>query len=209
MVYRSDSLNFPRSEAVSFEFAGDRNYVQGSDLYLCAAEHAQRLLPTPLDSAAAFAAFYRLTDRFATMVVHDGVAAPRLDGAFAIMRFWDGSRSFWFRFIEGELAVTGRYPYDENRIDGVVENGKIRGSSEYPPIKTLVSLTKKLHQSTLPDAAGRWLFTRLELQRALPMKGAGPLEVQLVSNWNNRITKSTVSADGAPIGSIGFSLVPA
>lgn len=77
----------------------------------------------------------------------------------------------------------------------------------YRPIEIVVSMTKMLHLRLLPAVAGRWIFTRLNLNRMFQLADTSTLSVVLRDKLYGRLTRSEIRADVSLIGSIYFSLV--
>jgi hypothetical protein len=113
--------------------------------------------------------------------------------------------------VETDEPITERYEYPESEIiEKCFVNGKtvkIDSETPYSAIEVLVAINKHLHLSIFPDAAGKWFFTRLELDRLLQGQDASGFELELVKNMHNRLTKSEILSDGQRIGHIFFSIV--
>ncbi|WP_150048056.1 MULTISPECIES: hypothetical protein [Methylomonas] len=102
-------------------------------------------------------------------------------------------------------------PYDEERVTSQcrIEGDGIWliGESPFSFIETLVSMNKYLHQQLFPDAVGKWIFTRIDLDQESDAQSG--LALLLKHNLNYRLTKSEILLDGKRLGDIYFSLVAA
>ena len=123
-----------------------------------------------------------------------------------------GSRAAFGWLVESERKVDCQVAYDE---DSIAENCTFSNDSAlilrdlgYRPIEIAVSMTKMLHIRFLPAATGRWIFTKLDLNRMLQPAHASTLKVVLRDKLYGRLTRSEIQAEDGAIGSIYFSLVP-
>lgn len=113
--------------------------------------------------------------------------------------------------MESDRPVTRRVPYDEDRILELCkleqDTISINVDSGFLPIETAVCMTKHLHLSRLPKADGRWIFTKLDLNRLFESSDSSTMRIALKEDLYGRLTKSEISVSGNNIGSIYFSLV--
>ena len=70
-------------------------------------------------------------------------------------------------------------------------------------------MTKHLHVELYPGGSGKWIVTRLDLDRLLRSEDGGALEVTLERNLHHRLTRARVVAGAQQIGHIYFSRVAA
>lgn len=194
---------------VDLRFKGDRTYLHGTDVYEAAVSCLRERWPK-IDGRCRFA-FHRITGQPLMALCEpfsQGVTRP--ESCVAEMHVTGSSRqaSVWFVPCEGE--VTGRYPYDEDQVvaDCVVVGNRLALGS-VPKAKTIeivVAMTKRLHNSIAKPEIGRWLFTRLDLQRVLRPEDADGLSVTLATPARSAITRSNVQTKAGNLGSIYFSV---
>lgn len=194
-----------------FRYKGGRDYVHGTDMYNTIVERISAANPEVAGGTF-------------TMTIHDIVRgqcqlaysdwtdqASKPENSKVEFSFASGATRIIGWLMETAEAVTERYEYPESEIiqkcfvDG--KTVKIDGETPYSAIEVLVAINKHLHLSVLPNAAGKWFFTRLELDRLLRPEDASRFRLELVKNMHNRLTKSEILSDGQRIGHIFFSIV--
>lgn len=114
--------------------------------------------------------------------------------------------------VETDDEITQRLPYPEEEI--TVHSRVDEGHSvmmldrvPYRPIEILVAITKHLHYRSYPETSGKWVFTRLDLDRFLVDEDGGQLAVSLQKSIGTRLTQSEIRSGDAKIGKIYFSMV--
>jgi hypothetical protein len=149
----------------------------------------------------------------------------------AVIASWmSGDQRGWLG--ETDEPVMGRYEYDEpllERAHGILTCdmgncawvAKPDIAIQYKPIEVLVSLNKVLHYRMFPNA-GKWYFTRLELDRPLEPSDTAALKVLYEHMLAGRFTRAMVGIQKTwlstgpgqsewtatePIGTIGFAAV--
>lgn len=195
------------SKKLNFEFKGDRDYIHGTDLFNeLASRYGYKI------SAISF-------------TVHDFVTNPCcllyesktkseidvLEGIKARASFdLDGEKRY-IGLVEGPPENGARYDYDESLITKatVIDGDTIRLTSESPYsfIETIVAMNKHYLQNRFEDVAGKWIFTRLELDHVQDARNE--LSIVFRHNMNFRLTKSDVLINDKKVGEIYFSLLRA
>lgn len=194
---------------VALCFKGDRTYLHGTDVYTSAVAMLHGRWPD-VDGRCRFT-FHRLARKPLTAWM-DSFSAGRMrpGGCVAEMHVTgrNAAVSIWFTERDGEVAC--RYAYDEDAVvrDSVVAGSRIvmtRAPSN-APIEVLVALTKRLHYALLTPAGGRWLLTRLDLQRLLREDDRAAMSVTMIGTPRVTLTRSEIAVGGQPLGSIFFSV---
>ena len=196
---------------LSICFKGERDYLQGGDIYNAVTEG----LASHYGSIDRFhLAFHGFLKTLPELRVADGEAGrlwPTDIAAAVRFECASGARHGWL--LATGQPVTCRFPFDEDAIRRHCRisssTNAIRTHTPYSPIEVAVAMTKHLHNALLPQAAGRWIFTRLEMGRLLRPADSDGLDITLRDNMHNRLTKSEIRAHGEPIGFIFFSLLVA
>ncbi len=192
---------------IELAYKGTRTYLHGTDMYNSIVEFFSALRPQhlggPLKMVMHEFARNQVDLRFSVGVEH----CPKPENAcleFSLAEDISG----WLS--ESDRPVRTSRPYPEAEIvAGSYINGQTIVAGEGAPftaIEVLVSLTKRLHSTLRPGAAG-WAFTRLELLRPLGDGDKGSLQVELVHALGNRLTKSVVRVGDLSLGHIYFSAV--
>jgi len=193
---------------LNLSFKGNRDYLHGTDMYNSIVEIAARQNTPIAGHRLAIHAFARSQCELTMFASGEPLATP----AHLVADFsFDTAPGR----VTGFLSETGaevkiRYPYEEERIDALCKTsgGQIRigGDSGYSPIEVIVTMTKHLHNSALTQPSGKWVFTKLELSRALRADDAKQTAIVLLHNFNNRLTKSQILSGDEAIGHVYFSL---
>jgi len=190
-------------------FKGDRNYLQGADIYNFICENIPNFVIRNIR-----APFRLIIHRFAHNQCDMLLSLPeevvnKPDNFFAELIFSSsrGRISGWL--VETERSVTCRNPYNEEKIEKLCivtdQSIRIKGDSGYSPIEVAVCMTKQLHYILYPSK-DLWIFTRLELNRMFHPNDAHCMQILLKHNFKNLLTKSDISVKSEVIGRIYFSL---
>lgn len=193
---------------VEFQFKGARNYIQGPDLF-----NAMMDLGYPLEDL-----------RNIRFLAHQFVSSPvceiysttdkeelsRIPDIHARCQLEAGGVPYWIALRP--LAFEGpgkRGDYDE---ESLIASCRWQGEticltrhSPFTFIETVVSMNKHMHQRLFPDAAGKWIFTRVDLDAGCAEREH--LELHFRHNMNYRLTRSEILANGQKLGDLYFSLV--
>ncbi len=202
---------------LTMSFKGTRDYLQGADIFNAMTQALAAALPIDAQGATAvFLAIHALAHRQCDLQLSENGDDPHarpeeaLVAQFGMLCRGQEVRAW---LTESERPVSSRLPYREETIAAATAlRDKIIvhvGDSPYTPAEVLVAMTKLLHSALLPLPAGRWILSKLELA-ALPLPPAvDGVQVELLHNLNNRLTKSAITMKGAALGYIFFSRVPA
>lgn len=197
---------------LSLQFKGSRDYLHGTDFYEAIVNAAAA--EKGLAETAVKLSIHHLSRRQVSLHWQEGQAARPSDAAVVFRLAAPGGAApveGWLS--ETEATVDGRYPYNEDEAvsPALVEGETIAFAQEtpYKPIEILVAMTKRLHYTIMPISAGKWMFTRLDLDRRLRKQDTGALTVRLANRLGQRLTKSEVQVSGRRIGDIYFSVVQA
>lgn len=192
---------------IELAYKGTRTYLHGTDMYNSIVEFFSALRPQhlggPLKMVMHEFARNQVDLRFSVGVER----CPKPEKAcleFSLAEDISG----WLSESDRPVITSRPYP-EEEIVAGSYINGQtiVAGAClPFTAIEVLVSLTKRLHSTLRPGAAG-WAFTRLELLRPLRDGDKGSLQVELVHALGNRLTKSVVRVGDLPLGHIYFSAV--
>ncbi len=197
-------------QMLKFRYKGKREYVHGPCMYK---EISELIAPRINQSPGVFKMAMHALIRHQCRIIFGEVGEPLPSVAHPSAEFSFSGREKgllgWL--VETDEPVVDRYPYPEDDIVKVshVEDKIIKIHQEVPfhPIEVLVAINKHLLLMLFPNAKGKWLFTRLELNRLLREDDKTKFEVRLAQNFAFRMTKSLVIVDGGIIGHIYFSQV--
>jgi len=196
-------------QRLDLAFKGERTYLHGTDMYnaildFLGARHGRDGI-SGLDVS-----FHRMARR--AVDLHDA-PCPEAGQPVAVCAYRAGTDVRRIYLYESGDEVQGRRPYDEASLvagmdtDRATLSGVWPGPSPYSDVEVWVALTKGLHQRVLPDLRGQWLFARGQFPRVRRESGPGERRLRIVSNFQNRLTRTTLHHDGQDAGVIYFSLV--
>jgi len=193
---------------VKFQYKGSRSYIQGPDIFNV--------------MIAGFPEGGLLALRFS---VHGFVLSPSCDlyesfckedlnfvsDIRARCQFEHYGKMHYLALAEAPNSslANERYAYDEDQIVSISShNGEEIQLNERSPftfIETVVAMNKYHHQMLFPNASGKWVFTRIDLQHDCHVKEN--IHLVFKNNMSFRLTKSDVLVNGEKVGDIYFSLV--
>jgi len=188
-----------------FRFKGDRNYVHGTDLFNGLVTHFGTCsLKNIRFSIHSFIAV--LGCRLSVVDVDEQLEPAEVSCVLEA----DGHEYALSIQADPELdAPLERYDYDETAITSLCVLGEdaltLEGESPHSFIETIVSMNKHMHQQLFPEAKGKWIFTKLELDAYEDVRNQ--LRLHLKHNFSFKLTKTEILADGVSLGHIYFSLV--
>lgn len=188
-------------ERLNVSFKGERDYIQGGDIFNAINERVGTMSPFGWVSHLAFRSFCRNDCELhwnnpgsEYQLVAQGTAC-----------FSDGDRQFWI--IETDEEAAGRRPFDEDKLvaPALSEQNSIelRERSEYTPIEEVIALTKRLSYELASDVEGKWVFGQLDLKNPLPQEYSS-LRISRTSIIGNRFSVNAIEINGAHLGDIRF-----
>lgn len=180
-------------------YLGDRNYVHGTTI-------VERVL-TELKPG------FPLDIRFQSPILGavDARMAPNEKPNVAVAFERDGQRVLYGLFDAGHGVLDNRRSFDERGIAACLTVGERCVGSPHDSSASLIArvvvMKKALMARMFPAARGKWWFAGLWLD-AWPA-GAARVDVEFDGGTGTRLVRSTIRADGDPIGKIFFSLTEA
>jgi len=193
---------------IEFQFKGARNYIHGTDMFTT-------MLSGHTDTVIS-------NIRFA---VHDFVYSPvcqlhvtetkealnDIQDIRARCQFDSNATKCWVALTQAnDNNVLGRrYDYDEKQLISLcrIEQNivSLTQLSPFTFIESIVAMNKQMHQQMFPEAVGKWVFTRIELN--VFCNERENLALHFKHNMNYRLTKTDILVDGVKVGDLYFSLV--
>lgn len=185
-----------------FEFKGERNYVQGGDIFNALSTVAQQSFG---GGFVALLAFRSIARRQCVLAFENPASMAAV--ATGSIRAGDGqTHPFWL--FEREEELVGRYPFDEEaivrRTEVSIHDRSIRllPDGSVTLIEYVIALTKRLNYLLSPDIDGKWLFGQLNLD--VPLNGDGLVQVVQKSLLNGRMSVNEVWLGDVRVGTIRF-----
>jgi len=192
---------------LEFTFKGERQYVQGADIYNAMINQFRGKEITNIY----FSIHDFIRSKDCLLYISDdpaNVGTDRNYPARCRVRVDGGEK---YLFLEEDIKDKGpveRYDYDESVIHRACRLEKssiyLVSRSPYTFAETIVSMNKKLLCQRYPDAAGFWAFVRLELRFQCEERDS--LRLVFLHNLHFRLTKTGLYYRDDEIGNIYFSL---
>ena len=198
--------------ALNFKFKGNRKYVHGPDIYNQMMEHATAVRDLATINRIKLVIHAFASHQCLLMVSDMGESFDKPGNLIADLTLVTSKGNMTAALVETTEPINDTYSFDEGIIEDlcVIKSPsiEIKGDSGYSSIEVAVSMTKQLHNRLFPQKDGKWIVTGYDFTRLLTSEDGKALTVVFKHNFNNRLTKSELSAKGQTLGHIFFSLVP-
>lgn len=193
---------------IEFLFKGKRNYIHGSDIF-------NTIISTYSGNIISNIRF----------TLHDFVRTPfcqlhladnkntlnTIQNIRARFQYDENGITHWLALTEAtdDKTSTGRYDYDEDQLISLYRMGNesifLTEQSPFTFIETILAMNKYMHQQLFPEAIGKWIFTRIDLDTRYDERKN--LALHFKHNMNYRLTKCDIMVNGNKVGDLYFSLV--
>lgn len=197
---------------LALEFKGERDYVQGPDIY----NGMNLALIRDFDMGDIRDlnfSIHQFTGSNLLLSLLKRDEEPTNRKPIARLTFWNESRAWKLIATNDDTVVSARKSYSEEPVQRAAifnrDRSELRIEEQlgYSDIELWVSQNKILLQLMFPDKEGKWLFVKGEFDRFTGKSAYGYSELRLLHNFNFRLTKSEVVVDGVSRGFVYFSMV--
>lgn len=182
-------------------FRGSRDYVHSTSLYDAISEKLNIS-----DMWLGSLKINRFTSQQCMLSMHNNHGSQAV-GQISIVSSDNKTIAY---IIETENSIAERVAFDEAHItntaniaDETISNKWLQDISF---IDQCVSLTKKLHEQTLPTTEGKWVFTAINTNTNTYKKKPANISIQIDKKLGDRMTRSLVFLDSEQIGHIDFAV---
>jgi hypothetical protein len=198
-------------KTIKFKFKGKRDYVHGTDIY-------NKMLDTMHVFCGQYpksveGSFHYLLKNHGIFRIYERDTIKEVDHCAAIFNLLIKEKKYQVILHDIETPITSSYAYDErNVLKNMVLNSKtivMPFNPSYTYIEQFVAMTKKLHFTIYPEATGKWLFTRLQINEAIDnaLYADKILSVKSERNFQYKLTQCLIRLNDQLIGNIFFSLI--
>ena len=192
---------------VRFQYKGDRDYIQGPDMY------NEMLKPFINNNVCeiGFSAHSFLQEPSGYLCVSDNKQdIDSIKNIKARMQFRKNEDMVWLALLERKNdEPVSRVEYEEQLVINYCQFGsdgvELLVDRPFSFIETLVSMKKAMLQRMFEGVEGKWVFTRVDFPQYCNSRSG--LAVKFKHNMNFRLLKSDILVDGNKVGDIYFSLV--
>ncbi|MGI9406480.1 MAG: hypothetical protein ACR2O4_08925 [Hyphomicrobiaceae bacterium] len=200
-------MNAQSSRRIEIPFKGDRDYLQGPDLYNALFDFLTEQPGTTLSQIQFIAHDFIRTNSVLLQRFDDPAAIDKHTWPSFIVARIDNVVIAAAARGESENTERREEPYDEGpvRETAEIDGNTIRCRAPFAcsPIEQLVSMKKYLLQTMFPEQKVKWVYARSSF--ATPLDAASSeMAVSCVTKAPGRIYQSNVFCDGNPAGEIYF-----
>ncbi len=196
---------------LEFCFKGSRNYVQGPDIFDAVVLKLQTIFNIDKITNIKYSA-HNMLYKNAHMVITTIFNKDNYSEICSVITFKYDSKKYYVIAEENniEIECSNQYSEDIVRTQSKIEKEKIyfQNIMEDSLTEIIVSMNKYFLQETVTKE-GKWIVTKFEyesLKKSDTIKDK-LISLELVSNFNNKLTKSKIFIENKSIGFIYFSLV--
>lgn len=184
-----------------FCFKGSRQYVHGTDIFTKLTEQCDSEL------AGIDLVFHGIVGSNMTFFAEK----PSHCEIKVIFRCSCGNKKIRLFGVDNGKEIDCRYDFTEEMI---IKNSKINldrksiymiQPAKFSFIEHIVAMNKALVETLYNNVEGKWYFTRLQLEKNIQMNEVLSLEIQLLSNFQLKLTKSLLVVNNEGVGYIFFS----
>jgi len=196
---------------LEFCFKGSRDYVQGPDIFDAVLEKLKNNFNLSELKKVKYAAHNMLYSN-ANLYVVENLNKEQYKTINSIITFNFKNKKNYAIVSKNDKKISCRKEYSEEIVRTFSKiNGKFiifENVLDYTLTEIIVSMNKYYLQETVTKN-GKWIVTQFEyinLDKYFDIKGK-ILKLELLSNFNNKLTKSKIFIEDQLIGYLYFSLV--
>jgi hypothetical protein len=194
--------------SIDFPLRGARNYVQGADIYSAIVSRVSDVFPEVLSESLRIT-MHQMSYHQCNLIFANSADLVQLPAMGRTDFLFSHGVHGWLQETSAPLSI--RLPYDESeivrRVQLIGQTIRVIEAPPYTPIEVVIAATKHLHQNLLPVTDKKWIVTKLEFMRLLQERDTPNLEIELLQNLNNRLTRCAVRSTTEMIGHIYFSAI--
>jgi len=187
---------------LNFCFKGDREYIHGTDIFIKLLKYYQRIDKIDI-------AFHGISINNLTFYTEK----PDIKDIKVSFRAISNENKIKIFGIENNSKVKCTNEYKEERIvkESTINIDKkcitLSRVAEYSFIEHIVAMNKALVENIYPNKEGKWYFTRLQINNDIDISIIKSINLNLLSNFQFKLTKSSIIINNENIGFIYFSLI--
>lgn len=191
---------------LKFNFKGDRDYVQGPDIY----NQLVDILKDQIGFGSMSISLHDMVRNNLLLKYEKPESIDKIKVAFKFVSINGSVKEVYL--VDSDVPVTKRYAYDENKITSLLEIDTankvchLNKDTCFSFIENVVAMNKYLIQHVFPEIKGKLVFTKLNLNNQCLTENL-PLSVKLRTNFNNKMTRSIIFLDNKEIGDIMFNVI--
>ena len=210
--YSNEDTSMVKYEfSVNFAFKGNRNYVQGADIYSAALRIACELWGRYPDEV--MCAFHNLLKSQGIFRLRSGVKGASSKDVYArfVFRFGESKHELVLNATNQPISVTR--PNDEKNVlrfsEMSTKSIRMIVRDDYSYIEQIIAMTKRLHHVVYTDVHDKWLFTKLHIKDRIAPEDycESALEIRAERKVQNILSQCSIFVNDLPVGHIFYSAV--
>jgi hypothetical protein len=194
-----------------FNLKGKRKYVQGPDIYDSMLEVSREYFGKY--PSTVYGTFHNLLKNCAVISIYNKIDKLNQDKVLSNFLVSIERKQYYIIFSNSRFKIFSNRKYHENDViksSFIVKNEiNMVVKSNFSYMEQIVALNKKLHFEIYPEAQGKWLFTKIQLEKIIKPKLFidNLLKIEAEKNFHYKLTKNLIYLDDVYIGQIWFSLI--
>ncbi|WP_424963020.1 hypothetical protein [Ekhidna sp.] len=193
------------NKELTFQFKGERNYIQGPDIFDLSMNFLADEYPSIVRTRYSA---HKMLHSNADIIVTD----ERIKEYHSLISFESNGDSRIAYIIGNNKSVKDRRIFDETKIWSGVKMSEDQISralmKEHSLSELAVSLMKKLCQETI-DSQIKWIVTKIEFKNynEVAESSYSIMTIKITSSHKGRLAKSLIICDDKVIGQLLFSAI--
>ena len=197
---------------IEFCFKGQRDYIQGPDIY----NKVNQFIIDGLnmkDIIRIDLIIHRLISNNLTVEMAKETDSIKKENTSAIFSFVHGDNKYTLQLFESDSKIECRFEFPEEEmvkkfsVDVKEKKIYLNTNIDFTELEIITAMNKQLLNTLYADLDRKWLFTRLQTDRYLNKCNYNSISVELLHNFNFKLTKSLIKIDDRERGYIYFSRV--
>ncbi len=195
---------------LDFCFKGSRNYIQGPDIFDAVIASISNEFNTIRDIKYSA---HEMLHKNATMYITNKVIKSNYPVINSVVNFIGDDVKYYAVVCENDKPIECSVDYSEKIVEN---NSKISNNSIFfknvlsdSYTEIVVSMNKHFLNQTVKEE-GKWIVTKFDYFELINTKSIKNKEIklELLQNFNNKLTKSLLLLDDKEVGHLYFSLIP-
>jgi len=195
---------------LDFCFKGNRTYIQGPDIFDAVVESISNEFSTIRDIKYSA---HEMLHKNATMYMTNKVIKSNYPVINSVVNFISDDIKYYAVVCENDKPIECSVDYSEEIVENnsrILDNSisfKNVLSDSYTEI--VVSMNKYFLNKTVKED-GKWIVTKFDYFELVDISSIVNKEIrlELLQNFNNKLTKSLLFLDDKEVGHLYFSLIP-
>lgn len=194
---------------LDFSFKGNRNYIQGADIYNNIITFINNKLKI-YDVKKIDMSIHKESNKTLTVEVYKNKENKINNDVSCIFSFYNNHDRYVLLLTETDQLISSRYEYPEEEITKrclISHNEKeiiLTSQPSFTDMEIIVAMNKSLFETVFPSVK-KWWFTRLQLHEYIYRTDFRIISLKVLHNFQNRYIKSLIKINETEKGFIYYS----